>query len=75
MEALSRGLVIALIGTLSSAFFISAEADKFIWLMLAMGPAFLGVASRAPDPEAAPRARQGQPLPSSAAGRPWASPS
>jgi O-antigen ligase len=75
MEALSRGLVIALIGTLTSAFFISAEADKFIWLMLAMGPAFLGVASRVPVREAAPRARRSQPLPSSAAGRPWASPS
>ena len=46
MEILARGLVVSLVGLLTSAFFISAEANKFVWLMLAMGPALLSVAER-----------------------------
>jgi O-antigen ligase len=67
MEALGRGLVIALIGTLSSAFFISAESDKFIWLMLAMGPALLGVAERGEPVRSSRRDRPQRSLPSPAA--------
>lgn len=75
MEVLSRGLFIALIGVLASAFFISAESNKFIWLMLAMGPALLAVA--ASGRAAAPRARYAayRPAPRSAAVRPLARPS
>lgn len=44
MEILARGLVVASAGMLASGFFISAEASKIIWLLLAMGPAMLAVA-------------------------------
>jgi O-antigen ligase len=70
MEALGRGLVIALIGTLTSAFFISAESDKFIWLMLAMGPALLGVAERSEPIRSSRREGRQRSLPNPAAVRP-----
>jgi hypothetical protein len=74
MEILARGLFIALIGVLTSAFFISAESNKFIWLMLAMGPALLAIAeSTAPAP--APQRPDYRPAPSSAAVRPLVRPS
>jgi len=53
MEALTRGLVVALAGILSASFFISAESNKVLWLLLAMGPALLAVArsaEQAPPP-------------------------
>jgi O-antigen ligase len=75
MEALGRGLVIAQVGTLTSAFFISADSDKFIWLMLAMGPALLTVAERGEVRRSPSRGRVQRPLPSSAAVRPQARPS
>ncbi|HET6830677.1 MAG TPA: O-antigen ligase family protein [Solirubrobacterales bacterium] len=79
MEMLARGLFIALIGVLASAFFISAESNKFIWLMLAMGPALLAVAeagSRVAEPARRRGYRGGyRPAPSSAAVRPLARPS
>jgi O-antigen ligase len=70
MEVLARGLLIALVGVLASAFFISAESNKFIWLMLAMGPALLAVAesgvarrpARAPAYATAPRSAAVRPL-------------
>ena len=73
MEAIARGLLVALVGLLTAAFFISAESNKFIWLMLAMGPALLAVAER----PRAPRRRDlaTPPAPSSAAVRPLARPS
>jgi hypothetical protein len=75
MEVLSRGLFIALVGVLTSAFFISAESNKFIWLMLAMGPALLAVAESTAR-EAYPVPRPGyRPAPSSAAVRPLVRPS
>lgn len=47
MEALARGLFVAALGMLAAGFFISAETSKMIWLLLALGPALLGVASSA----------------------------
>ncbi len=44
MEALSRGLVVACFGILAAGFFISAETSKIVWLLLALGPALLGLA-------------------------------
>ena len=75
MEVLCRGLLIALIGVLCSAFFISAESNKFIWLMLAMGPALLAVAESSPRPALRPRGPDHSPASSSAAVSPLASPS
>ena len=76
MEILSRGLAVALIGVLAAAVFISAEANKFIWLMLAMGPALLAVAESAAPKSAAPEIEPAyRPAPSSAAVRPLARPS
>ncbi|MCB0875117.1 MAG: O-antigen ligase family protein [Solirubrobacterales bacterium] len=76
MEVLTRGLLIALIGILTSAFFISAESNKVIWLMMAMGPALLAVAESAPP--ARHPVRRGPAYgtaPRSAAVRPLARPS
>lgn len=75
MEVLSRGLFIALVGVLTSAFFISAESNKFIWLMLAMGPALLSVAEGTARAAPPTRPRAYGPAPSSAAVRPLARPS
>jgi O-antigen ligase len=47
MEVLSRALVVATIGVLVADFFISQEASKQLWLLLGLGPAFLGIAQRA----------------------------
>jgi O-antigen ligase len=47
MEALSRALLIAMVGILVADFFISEEAGKQLWLVLGLGPAFLGIARRA----------------------------
>ena len=78
MEILTRGLVVALVGLLTSAFFISAEANKFVWLMLAMGPALLAVAEGA-DATSRKKKREREraygPAPRSVAGRPLARPS
>lgn len=76
MEILSRGLFIALIGILSSAFFISAESNKFIWLMLAMGPALLAVAESSASTRSRDSGESGyRPAPRSTAVRPLARPS
>jgi O-antigen ligase len=74
MEVLSRGLFIALLGVLASAFFISAESNKFVWLMLAMGPALLAVAEST-APATRPVQRPAYPAASSAAVRPLVRPS
>ena len=44
MEALARGVIVASVGMLAAGFFISAEVDKQMWLLLALGPTLLGLA-------------------------------
>jgi len=44
MEILARAQLIALIAFLASLFFASDEFKKQLWLLLALGPALLGVA-------------------------------
>jgi O-antigen ligase len=56
MEALARGLVVALAGVLAADFFISAEVSKVTWLLLALGPALLAVAREDRGPSANVRA-------------------
>ena len=53
VETLARALVLALAGMLAADFFVSEQYSKQLWLLLAMGPALLAVASRA-EPRAAP---------------------
>jgi hypothetical protein len=45
MELLSHALFAAQAGFLAGAFFTSREYAKDVWLILALGPAFLAVAS------------------------------
>lgn len=47
MEALARGVIVASVGMLAAGFFISAEASKQIWMLLALGPTLLAVAGAA----------------------------
>ncbi len=49
MEALARGVVVASVGMLAAGFFISAEASKQIWLLLALGPTLLTIAATRDD--------------------------
>jgi putative inorganic carbon (HCO3(-)) transporter len=49
MEALARGVVVASVGMLAAGFFISAEASKQIWLLLALGPSLLTIAATRDD--------------------------
>lgn len=51
MEALARGVIVASIGMLAAGFFISAEVDKQIWLLLALGPTLLAVAGNSSGSE------------------------
>jgi O-antigen ligase len=44
MEIMARGTVVALTGTLVANFFIGQESGKVLWLLLALGPALMGVA-------------------------------
>jgi hypothetical protein len=44
MEVLARAQLVATIGLLSSLFFSSDEYNKQLWLLMAMGPAFLAIA-------------------------------
>jgi O-antigen ligase len=46
MASLARAALIAQIGALSAAIFISDYYDKRLWVLLAMGPALLAVAAR-----------------------------
>jgi len=51
MEALARGVFLALIGMLVADFFISEMYSKLLWAMLALGPVMLAIArSEAADP-------------------------
>ena len=49
MELLSRGLLVALVGLLASDFFGSRQFEKQLWLLLALGPAFLALARAQAD--------------------------
>jgi O-antigen ligase len=46
LETLARAVLVGTIGLLTASFFISAEVDKRTWIMLALGPALLALASR-----------------------------
>ena len=46
MEALSLAIVVSLVALLAADFFISEQYSKQLWLLLATGPALLGIATR-----------------------------
>ena len=46
LAQLSRGVLIATIGLLTAAFFITAQSTATVWVVIALGPALLGVATR-----------------------------
>lgn len=46
MEALTRGVVLALVGVLVADFFISVQYDKLLWILLGLCPAMLAIARR-----------------------------
>jgi O-antigen ligase len=47
LEILSRALLVALCGVLAADFFISQQFSKQLWLLIGLGPAFLGIARTA----------------------------
>ena len=49
LEALARAAFVATISMLIAAFFLSAAIDARMWILFALGPALLGLASRAPE--------------------------
>jgi O-antigen ligase len=46
MEALARGIFLALVGTLVADFFISVQFNKLLWILLALCPATLAIVRR-----------------------------
>jgi O-antigen ligase len=46
LEALARGVFLALVGALVADFFISVQYDKLLWLLLGLCPAMLAIARR-----------------------------
>jgi O-antigen ligase len=46
LEALARGVFLAIVGVLVADFFISVQYDKLLWLLLGLCPAMLAIASR-----------------------------
>ena len=50
MEALSHGVLVAAIGQLAAAIFISSTVDRRMWILFAMGPALLAIAHRREAP-------------------------
>jgi len=46
MEMTSRAVLLALVATLTSDFFVAGEFQKFLWLLLALCPALLAMARR-----------------------------
>ncbi len=46
MSALSRAALLALVGMLTASFFLSNVNDRRLWVLLAFGPALLGIAQR-----------------------------
>jgi O-antigen ligase len=49
LETLARAALVAAISMLIAAFFLSAAIDGPMWILFALGPALLGIASRAPE--------------------------
>jgi putative inorganic carbon (HCO3(-)) transporter len=45
LALLSRGVLLAGLGLLTAAFFITAQSTAFVWTLLALGPALLGIAT------------------------------
>jgi O-antigen ligase len=68
LEAVSRAIVIALVGILAAFFFVSEPYSKHLWLLLGLGPALLALARRpwVPPADAATRGPGGVVHPSSA---------
>jgi O-antigen ligase len=60
-EALARGVTVALIGILVADTFISQEYNKALWILLALGPAMLGIARRECREREAEEAERGHP--------------
>jgi O-antigen ligase len=61
MEVLSRALVVSLVGILAADFFVSAQFSKQLWLLIALGPALLGVAQREQRPPLGQRVSRATP--------------
>lgn len=55
LAALARASVLAAVGVLAAAFFLSGAADKRLWLLLGLGPALLSIAERCPPAHARSR--------------------
>jgi O-antigen ligase len=51
LGTLARGVLVAVIGVLVAAAFVSLGSDPVLWLLLALGPALLAVAARLPRPD------------------------
>ncbi|HLH66929.1 MAG TPA: O-antigen ligase family protein [Solirubrobacteraceae bacterium] len=58
LELISYGVICGTVGFLAASFFLSEEYSKQLYLLLAMGPALLGVARRAPSGARPPAAAQ-----------------
>jgi O-antigen ligase len=51
---MTEAVLLAVTGVMVTSFFLSAQLDKLLWLVLALGPALLRVATAAPGAETAP---------------------
>ena len=49
LGTLARGVLVAAVGVLVAAFFVSLGSHPVLWLLLALGPAVLTVAVRLPS--------------------------
>jgi O-antigen ligase len=65
LGTLARAVLVATIGMLGAAVFLSAATDKRLWLLLALGPALLATASRRNGRER-PRSEPLRPVPATA---------
>lgn len=52
LATLARAVVLAVIGVLTAALFLSDAADKRLWVLLGLGPALASVAARCPRGDA-----------------------
>jgi O-antigen ligase len=52
LATLARAVVLAAVGVLTAALFLSDAADKRLWLLLALGPALASIAARCPAADA-----------------------
>jgi O-antigen ligase len=57
LETLARAAFVATISMLIAAFFLSAAIDARMWILFALGPALLGIASRVPEGSSAVEVR------------------